>query len=109
MQKGDGLMNTINDKEFDYKAYMVENPPDPKKIRRGPQARQKRREAIKTRITIRIDEEIIEQFKQMMPEGRGYQSLINQALRDWLSAQGVKELISKELPEMIHKAVASIG
>ncbi|MBI4639437.1 MAG: BrnA antitoxin family protein, partial [Candidatus Tectomicrobia bacterium] len=29
-------------------------------------------------MTIRLDEEVLEQFKQMVPEGQGYQSLINQ-------------------------------
>ena len=102
-------MNTTKkNKEFDYPAYMKENSPDPTQMNRGPQARQKRREVAKTRITIRIDEEIIEQFKQMIPEGRGYQSLINQALREWLAAQGVKALLQEELPSILDKAVSSI-
>ncbi|MBI4641814.1 MAG: BrnA antitoxin family protein [Candidatus Tectomicrobia bacterium] len=87
---------------------MRENLPDQAKINRGPQARQRRREVTKARITIRLDEEVIEQFKQMVPEGQGYQSLINQALREWLAAQGVKELIGKELPAIIEKAVSSL-
>lgn len=101
-------MSITKDKEFDYQVYMRENPPNPANIHRGPHARQKRREAAKTRITIRIDEDVIEQFKHMAPEARGYQSLINQALREWLAAQGVKELLRKELPEMINKAVSSV-
>lgn len=101
-------MSTTKDKEFDYQAHMRENPPDPARIHRGPHARKKRQEAAKAKITIRIDEEVIKQFKEMVPEGHGYQGLINQALRDWLSAQGVKELIRKELPEMIYKAVSSV-
>jgi uncharacterized protein (DUF4415 family) len=101
-------MNTIKDKEFDYQAYMRNNPPDPAKIHRGSQMRERRREMAKARITICIDEDVIEQFKQLVPEGRGYQSLINQALREWLSAQGVKELIRKELPEMIAEGIQQI-
>ena len=38
-------MNTIEEEEFDYQAYMKEHAPDPDKIHRGPEARQKRREA----------------------------------------------------------------
>ncbi len=101
-------MNTTTDKEFDYQAYMKQNPPDATQVYRGPDARQKRRGAAKARITIRIDAEIIEQFKQMAPEGRGYQSLINQALREWLAVQGVKELLQEELPGLLDKAIGSI-
>ena len=81
------------DAEFDYHGHMKHSAPDQKKIRRGPQARQRRRETAKSRITIRIDSEVVDQFKQLVPSGQGYQSLMNQALRDWLVAQGVKELL----------------
>lgn len=101
-------MNTTKDKEFDYQTYMRENAPDPSQIHRGLDARQKRREVAKTRIAIRVDAEIIEQFKQMLPEGRGYQSLINQALREWLDAQGVKALLKAELPDILSEAVSEI-
>lgn len=101
-------MSTIKDEEFDYQAYLRENPPDPAKVHHGSCERVKRREAAKARITIRIDQEVIEQFKKMTSEGRGYQNLINQALREWLVAQGVKELIREELSEMVDRVVASI-
>lgn len=101
-------MSTTKDKEFDYQAYMRENPPDLARIHRGSHERQERRETGKTKITIRIDQEVIEQFKKMGPEGRGYQNLINQALREWLAAQGVKELVREELSEMVDKAISSI-
>jgi uncharacterized protein (DUF4415 family) len=101
-------MNTTRNKEFDYQAYLRENSLDATQIQRGPDARQKRREVAKTRITIRIDAELIEQFKEMAPEGRGYQSLINQALREWLTAQGVKALLQEELPGILSQAVSSI-
>ena len=99
-------MNTTKDDELDYKAYTRDNPPDPTQMTRGPEARFRRRELAKTRITIRIDEEIVEQFKQMTPDGRGYQSLINQALREWLAAQGIKELLQAELPTIVSEAVS---
>jgi len=101
-------MNTKKDKEFDYKTFMKEGTLDPSEINRGPGARQKRREVGKTRITIRIDEEIIKKFKKIAPGGRGYQSLINIALREWLAAQGVKELVSNKISEVVDQAVVSI-
>jgi uncharacterized protein (DUF4415 family) len=102
------MMNTTENKEFDYQAYMKEHSPAQAQIHRGLDARQKRREVAKTRITIRVDAEIVEQFKQMVPEGRGYQSLINQALHDWLAAQSVKALLKEELPEIFSQTISSI-
>ncbi len=101
-------MNTKNNKEFDYQAYMQNNSPNPDKIRRGLDALREKRESVKTKITIRIDEEVVCQFKEMVPDGRGYQSLINQALKEWLAAQGVKELVSEKLTSLVDKAVSSI-
>lgn len=101
-------MNTKNNSEFDYEASLKENPPNPAKLRRGIEALHEKREAAKTKITIRLDEEVIQQFKDMAPEGRGYQSLINQALREWLAAQDVKELVREELTDLVDKAVSSI-
>ena len=100
-------MNTTN-KEFDYQAYMKENAPNPAKIRRGLDALRAKKEAVKTKLTIRIDEDVIQQFRDLTPEGRGYQSLINQALREWLAAQDVKELIRQELAVIVDKAISSI-
>ena len=39
-------MNTKKNVEFDYQAYMKENAPDLGEIHRGPEARQRRREAV---------------------------------------------------------------
>lgn len=44
--------------------------------------------AEKKRITIRLDEDIIEHFKQ---EGKGYQSRINSVLKAYVLAQQMKE------------------
>ncbi|NIR51850.1 BrnA antitoxin family protein [candidate division KSB1 bacterium] len=42
----------------------------------------------KTRITIRLDSDIVQWFKQQVQEtGGNYQSLINQALRDYIAYQ----------------------
>ena len=37
-------MNTVENREFDYQAYVRENPPDPSRIRRGTEARRQRLE-----------------------------------------------------------------
>lgn len=102
-------MPTINAPEFDYQTYMKDNPPDPNKLQRGSSARHQRREAAKGRITIWIDHEVLEQFKQLVPDGQGYQSLINQALREWLVARSVKELVREALQEMTTQVVSALG
>ena len=38
-------MSTTTEKEIDYQAYLRENPPDLSNVIRGPEAREKRREA----------------------------------------------------------------
>jgi len=102
-------MPTINAPEFDYQTYTKENPPDPSKLQRGASARHQRRETAKGRITIWIDHEVLEQFKQLVPDGQGYQSLINQALREWLAARGVKELVREDLQEMTTQVASALG
>jgi uncharacterized protein (DUF4415 family) len=58
----------------------------------------------KTRITIFIDTDILEWFRDKAEhEGRGYQTEINQALRDYIKQDRrpiqdiVKEVVQKEL------------
>ena len=46
MQKGDGSVSRTKDVDFDYQAYMKEDVSDLGEIHRGPEARQKRREAV---------------------------------------------------------------
>ena len=65
--------------------------------------RQPPAEVVKQRITIRIDEDVLQEFRQLVPDGRGYQRLINQALREWLIARDVKELVRNELRDIIEK------
>ena len=43
-------MSTTTEKEIDYQAYLRENPPDLSNVIRGPEAREKRREAAIKRI-----------------------------------------------------------
>ena len=101
-------MNTTEANSFDYQQHLNEQEPDVKAIQRGPQARQARRETIKDRITIRIDADLLEQFKAMVPEGHGYQGLINQALREWLTAQGINRLVRDELEAIKAEIIESL-
>jgi uncharacterized protein (DUF4415 family) len=87
--------------DFDYQAYTRETPPDPAKINRGPAARELRRAAAVLRQAVRIDKETLEQFRQLAANGQSCEQLINQALREWLSAQGIREILRAE----IHLAV----
>lgn len=99
----------MTDKDFDYENFFKNNPDKKPRVIGGLEERNKRvRDAVKTRMTIRLDAEIIEEFKKMAPEGRGYQSLINQALREWLMAREVKEMVREELAVLIAQAVSSI-
>lgn len=100
-------MSTTKGKEPDYEKHMKERAPNRTK-RTGMEEREarRRRSVGKERITIRLDEDVLEEFKRLVPEGRGYQNLINQALREWLSARGVKELLREELPDLLLKSIA---
>jgi len=73
------------------------------KGKRGPVIPQKG----KTRITIFIDTDILEWFRdEAEREGRGYQTAINQALRNYIKQDKrpiqdiVKEVVRKELREL---------
>jgi uncharacterized protein (DUF4415 family) len=96
-------------KEPNYQAYMQQTVPNRNK-KSGLQEREARREfkTQKEKITIRIDQSVLDEFKRLVPEGKGYQNLINQALREWLAAQGVKELVREELNGLVGLAVESI-
>ncbi len=96
-------MNT-KDSSFDYQEYCSNTKPDPSKLTNSVEARRQRLQAAKQRITIRLDQEVVEQFKTLANDD-GYQTLINRALREWLAAQSIKELIRNELPEMVKSAV----
>ena len=59
----------------------------------------------KTRITIRLDEEVIDWFRQKveMQGGGSYQNMINQALREYVFMQGehleqvIRRVVREEL------------
>jgi len=99
-------MSTKKKAEFDYRGHAKKKAPSSKLIRRGAKRRAKPVEIKKQRITIRIDEEILDEFRQLAPGGRGYQRLINHALREWLAARGVKELVRDELRDVLEDVVA---
>jgi len=100
-------MNTIKD-DFDYPAYFRENPPDPAKIQRGIEAREQRRKVTTPKTVVSIEDDIIAAFKQLVSQEQEYRQLINHALREWLIAKDVKELVRAELQKAIRQALASI-
>ncbi|MCS6940440.1 MAG: BrnA antitoxin family protein [Roseiflexaceae bacterium] len=55
----------------------------------------------KTRITIRLDNDIIEWFRSWVEEAGGgnYQTAINQALRDYIERQSLEELLRRIVRE----------
>jgi uncharacterized protein (DUF4415 family) len=82
-------------------------PPDPAKIHRGTVDRQRRLETTLKLRTVRIDEDILEQFQQLAAAGQNSEQLINQALREWLSAQSMKELVRVEIQAAVQQSLAS--
>jgi uncharacterized protein (DUF4415 family) len=63
----------------------------------------------KTRITIRIDDDVLEWFREQVDQAGGgnYQSLINQALRHYM--QGVKEPLEVTLRRVIREELKKTG
>ena len=62
----------------------------------------------KTRITIRLDTEILDWFRNQVTEAGGgnYQTLINQALREHIrqNSRPLEEMIRKVMREELHRA-----
>ena len=62
----------------------------------------------KTRITIFLDNDILETFKERADNaGRGYQTMINEALREYLSKSSMpvdEETLRRVLREELHDA-----
>lgn len=100
-------MNTTKNKEFDYQAYMKANPPDTTKLHRGADARKERLQAARDKLMICVDKDILAQFKKLALDNQDYEKLINQALREWLSARDMKELVRDELHQIVHQAFSS--
>ena len=62
----------------------------------------------KTRITIMLDDEIIEEFKSRAERaGTGYQTLINAALKEAIGASDEKPLTVAELRQVLREELHS--
>lgn len=102
-------MNTTNEEDFDYQAYTRDNPPDPAKIRYGIEARRQRVAAAMKRPAVRVEQEILAQFQERAAPGQSAEQAINQALREWLAAKDLKEMIRAELQDAVHQAFIQVG
>jgi len=60
----------------------------------------------KTRITIRIDDDILEWFRQRVEQqgGGNYQTLLNSALRDYLDQQALEDMLRRVVREELRKS-----
>lgn len=63
----------------------------------------------KTRITIRLDDEVLDWFRERVHEAGGgnYQTLINQALRDYI--QGSREPLEGTLRRVVREELAALS
>ncbi len=63
----------------------------------------------KTRITIYIDDDVLEEFRKRADSvGRGYQTMINEALREYLGKSS-QPLDEKTLRRLLHEELRKIG
>ena len=73
--------------------------------KRGPVVRQKG----KTRITIYLDDDVLEAFRELADRsGRGYQTMINQALREHL-AKAEPALDETTLRRVLREELRAVG
>lgn len=63
-------------------------------------------EAGKTRITIRVDNEVLDWFRAQVHKARGgsYQTLINEALKDHIHGQQLEKVLRKVIREELKPA-----
>lgn len=101
-------MSIIKEEEFDYPAYTRTHAPDKTKIQQGTEHRQARFEAAQGRGAIRIERDILEQFKQIAPDASDYESAINAALREWLAAKTLKALLHDEFQHIEQTILSTI-
>lgn len=59
----------------------------------------------KTRITIRIDDDVLDWFRNRVTEtgGGNYQSLINGALRDYIHRETLEEILRRVVREELRR------
>jgi uncharacterized protein (DUF4415 family) len=63
----------------------------------------------KTRITIYLDDEVIDEFRERADEaGSGYQTMINEALRDYLS-KSPKLIDEDSLRKILREELQSVS
>ena len=101
-------MNAKNDRknkdgldQLEEKAREV--PEQRESVRRGPDVlREHLRQAAKKKkqLTMRLDRDIVDRFKQLAGADGSYQTLINRALHEWLEAKSVSALLRDELDEL---------
>lgn len=60
----------------------------------------------KTRITIRIDDDILEWFRQQVEQSGGgnYQTLMNSALREYIQQHSLEDLLRRVVREELRKS-----
>lgn len=60
----------------------------------------------KTRITIRLDNEVLDHFRRRVHEmgGGNYQSLINEALREHMRRGGIEEAVRRAVREELKES-----
>ena len=95
-------MSTKDPHADDYAKVAESFRPEPGSARAAGASQRARRASAtsKERITIRLDTDVVEQFKALAG-GAGYQALINVALREWLVARSVRELVRDEVRSAI--------
>ncbi len=103
-------MSTIRgrDEDYDYQAHLREQEPDPAKIRTHEEREQEMRQVGKRRINLYVGSDVIEGFKAAAG-GRRWQTLMAEALSEWLTAQSVKELVREEVAREIAGIAAAAG
>lgn len=93
--------------DFDYQAYTRETPPDPTKITRGLAERELRRAKAMLEQSVRIDLATLEQFRQRAASsGQSCEQLINQALREWLATDGMRDVLRAEIRAAVQESLA---
>lgn len=100
------MTSTTTDPDRDYVEHVRTQAPDRSHVTRGPEERRRRHaKATKERVTIRLDSDVLRSFRELTgdAQGKGYQTLVNQALRDWLMAQGLHELVREEVRRALNE------
>jgi len=60
--------------------------------------------AAKTRITIRIDSDVLDWFRRQAGSAGGYQPLVNRALRDYIDREPLEQTLRRVIREELARA-----